>query len=393
MYKSQQRLQVVRHLKLPGMQDLLEEAEGTFATEATVKELRCPFVLELWDEARAVRWDYADGERVYYRPKQRSGVVRKRRRPVEDFNVDHSLYKPDSWSILVDGRVKPKSLTDCSKLLPLTASFGSLLVRVVPDTASFRHWAVAWSGPTDRVLEIGCSTGQTSRAFWKARVSSWVGMDTSSDMVQRTRIALQQQDAATGSARANYRVCHCDALLHPNQAELEARQFGPPTLVFVDIGGNRNLSGVVLMLDWVLTRAVGVEKRSSGERQPTRLVLVKSQALARALSLFHTDNNRTLPESPNENLASQEFCRRWFEDQLRQAQTATLPRHPLQASLVYSPISATQPICRYHNYSTCQKVETCPLDHRHCHLCQRPGHIALRCPVLRADIVKPFLQK
>ena len=71
----------------------------------------------------------------------------------------------------------------------------------------------------------------------------------------------------------------------------------------------------------------------------------------------------------------------WFTRKVNEKNRSTVPRHPLQAPLVYSPCDATQPICRYHNYHPkgCSKESRCPYDHEHCHRCLLKGHTAKTC--------------
>lgn len=240
------------------------------------------------------------------------------------------------------------------RLLPVyDTETTSTTVLVVASTTHYRQMAASQVTDQDRVLEMGCSTGETSALVWPT-ARSWVGLDTGADMV-----------AATQSRMPNniHGACHCvDALGgDPAVAEDCARSLGEPTVALVDIGGNRELSGVVRMLEW-LWQGFG----------DLRLVIVKSEQAYKSLRTMLNDH------------ASSDVitgANAWFTEQLAMAQRQSVPRHPLQAPKRYNPEDGTTPICRYHNYHRqgCSKAE-CPYDHGHCHWCLQAGHVARECP-------------
>jgi hypothetical protein len=157
--------------------------------------------------------------------------------------------------------------------------------------------------------------------------------------------------------------CLVDALIDPAKAEQECKKFGDLSVIFIDIGGNRECINVLRMVSWVQETF-----------QTPRLIIVKSR------ELFHSIKSSA---SIDEGTGLIENGSDWFRQRKQQR---ALPKHPLKAPMVMSPKDGTTPICRYHNYhkSGCSKQSVCPLDHDHCHACQKPGHIAKDCPKLSA---------
>jgi hypothetical protein len=295
----------------------------------------------------------------------------------------------------------------------------------------------------DRVLEIGCSTGELSKMVWKNHFEvpttsgeteagaesengpSWIGMDHSQEMIDRCQEQLDHHMAST-ARHSDYasKVVKIDALAEPKRALKEATTptelFGPcPTVVLIDIGGNRECGLVMKTLLWVLKTFGGVERNGSS----LRMVIVKSRALVRQL-LSDCGNGGTMNDSDSNdktnikrisNINSNSNSNSNHDDiPSLDASTGIVSRgtewseathqkllltgknrferrfkHPLKAPKVMSPIDGTTPICRYHNYHKggCQwyndrlTVATkCLLDHDHCHACLQRGHVAKNCP-------------
>lgn len=256
------------------------------------------------------------------------------------------------------------------------------LVLVSSDTKSYRALAESQVTPQDRVLEIGCSTGETSSIVISRNAASWVGFDNSSDMVATTlrRIKRELQRDGRGSTSTRISGQTLDLLLDPGQARDVACQFGSPTVVLVDVGGNRRLSGVARVLGWVFSNCV--------EPRP-RLIVCKSSNLYAEMSASSLKIGHPLDQELSRGLLPGAHV--WFELQLTESRRECLPKHPLQAALVLAPLSSgcperMQPICRYHNYHEqgCAKAATnsCPYSHDYCHICVGAGHIARRCPLL-----------
>jgi hypothetical protein len=223
-------------------------------------------------------------------------------------------------------------------------------------------------------LELGCSSGETSTILWQY-CASWVGFDTSSNMIQKVKDLLvtvqknnskksKKQPTQTSSASC-YQL---NALADPATAIEHACQYsGPtgPTIVYLDIGGNREEAAVIRMMQWILQSFPKVHT-----------VIIKSQEVHKAMS-----NTDQCSDHTGQFAGGHE----WFQDRLQVAVTATLPRHPLQAPKMLSPVDNKTPICRYHNYfkDGCGRGDICPYDHEHCHLCLKTGHIATQCPLLQ----------
>jgi SAM-dependent methyltransferase len=241
------------------------------------------------------------------------------------------------------------------RLLPLFGGGVDASVVLTRETNYFRN-LVLQVDSKDAVLEIGCSTGETSRLLI-AVAKSWVGFDTSEEMIDQCKVHLLSKEKED--------CCHAtkiDALVDPKRALEVSKTFGEPNVVFVDIGGNRECINVLRMLSWVL------------KSYTLRLVVVKSREL---VQLIQTSANSVDLETGAIQNGYKWFC----QHQKRHA----LPKHPVRAPLVLSPKDGKTPICRYHNYhkNGCSKKDnTCPLDHEHCHACQQVGHIARACPTL-----------
>jgi hypothetical protein len=280
----------------------------------------------------------------------------------------------------------------------------------------------------DRVLEIGCSTGELSKMVWKNHFEvppssaddlsassveekgpSWIGMDHSQEMIDRCQEQLDHHKALHASTARSYasKVVKIDALAEPKRASKEATTptelFGPcPTVVLIDIGGNRECGPVIKTLIWVLMAFGGIENSS------LRMVIVKSRALVRQLlsdcgnSGAINDRNNNNSNSNHDDIPTLDALSgiisrgtEWFDAThhklllVGKNRFERLFKHPLKAPKVMSPVNGTTPICRYHNYHKggCRlyndrlTVAThCPLDHDHCHACLQRGHVAKNCP-------------
>ena len=311
-----------------------------------------------------------------------------------------------------------------SRLVPIygTPATGTpLLVLLTAETLPYRLLAASQVRPTDRVLEVGCSTGETTAVLVKyVPRGGVVAFDVGADMVERTKDRLKAAMSDSGKACARVRVSKIDPFMDPRGAVEAAsspikpsgkdeRADGPMAIgksgasgsravdvVFIDIGGNREVRGVARMIAFARTAFA----------QPPRLIVVKSQALVAELKPNHGGSN------PAADLAAgyQRPCGRivegdsWFRELLARstAAAATSPSgenleelgeelsgkhhipkhfHPNRAPLRLSPNDGVTPICRYHNYHRegCKKGERCPFEHAVCHWCLRPGHVALIC--------------
>ena len=308
------------------------------------------------------------------------------------------------------------------------------LVIITPDTTSYRHLAMSHSRPNDNMLEIGCSTGECSALLLRRRLllhlqnlrrighhdkssevlvdGKIVGFDTGAKILQQAEKRLRREydefsSTITEDTYSKLIQLHkVDALADPKGAyNLVTDNSACPEMVLIDIGGNRELEGVLRMIQWVQT--------AFKEKGP-RLILVKSEALEKELltsirSSHSNNSDNSLPSITEEGIIRN--GQDWFNSLLishsyaspgtdqatecmSRQQLLSMYSHPKKAPLVLSPTGV--PICRYHNYhpegcikfnksksSAADETKECLFEHDHCHWCLAAGHIALNCPKLK----------
>lgn len=230
----------------------------------------------------------------------------------------------------------------------------ALSVLITSETIHYRHLAASQIDDQDAVLEIGCSTGETSEVVWKY-AKSWVGFDTSTQMMERT-----SSKYASSSERTCRFLCQkMNALVEPENALHVVNEHQATSVVFMDIGGNREMNGVARMMHWILTCSF----------PKLRLIVLKSEEFFREMSDQCVLDAEGFVDDGSAFLETKLLSSR------------RLPTHPLQAPKAYSPMDSSLAICRYHNYHEkgCLKGNSCPFDHVHCHMCLNPGHIAKNC--------------
>lgn len=107
--------------------------------------------------------------------------------------------------------------------------------------------------PDDRVLDIGCGTGQSTREAARAAVNgSAVGIDTSAPMLERAR----QRSAEEGLTNVTF--VDGDAQIHPFPAthfdvcisRFGTMFFADPVAAFTNIGNALRPSGRLVLLVW-----------------------------------------------------------------------------------------------------------------------------------------------
>jgi len=113
-----------------------------------------------------------------------------------------------------------------------------------------RAWAVQ---PRDRVLDIGCGTGQTTRdAARKAPAGSALGVDSSAPAIERARKLAQAAELR------NVTFERADAQVHrfaPGYFDLAISRFGTmffddPVAAFGNIGRALRPAGRLVMVIW-----------------------------------------------------------------------------------------------------------------------------------------------
>jgi hypothetical protein len=249
-------------------------------------------------------------------------------------------------------------------LLPdMRATQESGTIVVTPETKDFRR-LVGLITSTDRVLEIGCSSGEASMLMLPT-CRSWVGFDTSEEMLGMCQAAMDRWSCShccpkSTTKKKEYHPVIMNALVDSTTARKEACRFGIPTVVACDIGGNRELVNVLRMISWAMDAF-----------QPN-LILIKSRELTKALL-----ETSSCAIDPDTGLVDKGHD--WFQ---AHRPKHAMPKHPKKAPLVMSPVDPNKPICRYHNYhkNGCHKTD-CHLDHEYCHFCKEKGHVGKECPL------------
>ncbi len=377
---------------------------------------------------------------------------RKKRRLVEDIRVSIQQHSFDDT-----GRIKSCGATKVgirpSRLFPVydickdeTSITQQTLILITPDTTNYRMLATSHLRSSDKVLEIGCSTGECTALMMRRLTllhmhqqrqkqnkdgesdndapnitfdGKIVAFDVGSDVLEQAQSRLQSEinslspndEGNIGNTIYTQLVTlqKIDAIADPKGAYATAMTDREPDIILIDIGGNRELKGVVRMIHWVQT---------AFENDPPRLVIVKSESLVEECSGIHNgqeDGKMSLLE--NESMLSTETVRpnvmengviehaqRWFSslvssfaesiydgkcnssEEQSALPTQAVPKysHPIQAPLALSPKDNVTPICRFHNYHPdgCKRrnvSNVCPFDHEHCHWCKQIGHVALNC--------------
>eukprot|EP00903_Cladosiphon_okamuranus_P009683 g9213.t1 len=331
-----------------------------------------------------------------------------------------------------DCRARPSRLVPIYDVSSPTPAGAPLLVILTAETLPYRLLAASQVRPTDSVLEVGCSTGETTAVLVKyVTRGKVVAFDVGADMVEQTKERLKRMPTSDrGKTYARVRVSKIDPFMDPRGAveaalapiELDGEgdqadgQAGTAQIgtgggravdtVFIDIGGNREVRGVARMIAFARTAFAN----------PPRLIVVKSQALVAELKANRSGGSD--PAAAGGTVGCRRPCGRivegdsWFRELLarstappppppppstgspsggslgdrgRESQGAGkhVPKHfhPNKAPLRLSPKDGVTPICRYHNYHRegCKKGERCPYEHAVCHWCLRTGHVALAC--------------
>lgn len=377
-----------------------------------------------------------DGGRTTVWREVKKRKKRKKRKKWEDTRVVVRVLRGDEGDNPFDCRARPSRLVPIYDMPPsvagsstglATAAVGApLLVLLTAETLPYRLLAASQVRPDDRVLEVGCSTGETTAVLVKyVPRGHVVALDVGADMVERTKERLKLAMSGSDETCTRVRVSKIDPFLDPRGAAEAAsalikpdgedeRADGQQTdtgrcgaggsravdAVFIDIGGNREVRGVARMIAFARTAFA----------QPPRLIVVKSQALVEELKANHGG-----ADEANEGCTAgrQRQCGKiaegdlWFRELLARSTAAAsspsggsseerrrgresrgtdshhIPKHfhPNKAPLRLSPKDGVTPICRYHNYHRegCKKGERCPFEHAVCHWCLQPGHVALVC--------------
>lgn len=215
--------------------------------------------------------------------------------------------------------------------------------------------------------------------------------------------------AVGGGAAVAAGACACACVLQPRRP--------PCSVVFADIGGNRQLESLVKLVPWVLQAirprllvvkseelVAAAEQQLAAEaakQQPQQQQVASAPvrssdtaaASAAALLLAEqlgvsslTECDAVITDVPGWWEQLQQMCGNpasqaepWFVA----AREAGFSRNPMRYPQRCT--AGGSRICRPHNYDRqrgCLKSDGCQFDHAHCHHCLQPGHRAVDCPVM-----------
>jgi len=148
----------------------------------------------------------------------------------------------------------------------------------------------------------------------------------------------------------------------PPTIEISNPQTPNCDMVFLDIGGNRELESVALILKFL-----------QAELSP-RMIVVKSSEL-----FHHAQNFYRSLENAEASMTFLETGPWWtsLENLIAESNQKLTGLYPLKYP---NKTSNGILICRYHNYSECKKGNECPFDHDHCNTCGVQGHVSKNCP-------------
>ena len=148
------------------------------------------------------------------------------------------------------------------------------IILVYAETNDYRRACVTHTGPTESFFEIGWPGRHLSPrpADFRALLLSTTAADDDDDADddnERAVIGLDKSESSIATARQRYPKCRFLAadVLEPSSSSQIMEQLVPPSVVAVDINGNREREAVLQCLEAVLAHW-----------QP-RLILVKSRAL------------------------------------------------------------------------------------------------------------------
>ena len=300
------------------------------------------------------------------------------------------------------------------RLVPVVdTSINKCAIIVTKATDKYRLLAASQLNTNDHVLEIGCSNGECSLViskYIKPDEGSLIAFDVSQEMITKA-----EEKVPSSNSIHFYLV---DPFTEPRKALLlatgmktpcgtndEKGNSSPeesvtnsklrPSVVFIDIGGNRDLDSVIRMLAWVKDSFL------------PRLIIIKSEEMVENIKKADDDStsthtfNLSEPEKKRAKLSSISIHiepsgrikngEEWFSTKLTELtskssldENKSLPApkfsHPKKAPLSLSPDDGKTPICRYYNYhkNGCRSSK-CHYNHTYCHWCLQKGHTALHC--------------
>lgn len=297
-----------------------------------------------------------------------------------------------------------------SRLVPIYDTNISKII-ITRNTDTYRLMASSQIRPEkDCVLEIGCSYGKCTQILSKY-AKHVIAIDTSPEALQQAKKLVRTSDTYWKKENVEFRrldpFMSVDSITliemvqklsktRPSTSKIENEENKKVRLdcVFIDIGGNRDISPVVTMISWVSSTF------------DVNMIIVKSEELETEAQHYI---NATSDQSNHHDLddiwwkdmqtkynseiiqlesSSENKMKHNQNEPLeppntnRSSAMSKIHAHPLQAPVRYSTKGdGTTPICRYHNYHIdgCRKGNECPFDHTICHNCLKEGCIARNC--------------
>jgi len=150
------------------------------------------------------------------------------------------------------------------------------LIVVYAEPNEYRRASVTHTGPNEDFLEIGCAQGVTCHRVHTT--TSTTSTNNNKNAQRRAVVGLDKSESSIATARQRYPACHfltADILEESNDPDDPVNRVAPPSVVALDVNGNRELEAVVQCLKAVLAR------------WKPRLVLVKSRALYHCVAVRH----------------------------------------------------------------------------------------------------------
>jgi len=253
--------------------------------------------------------------------------------------------------------VQPQRLTPIYSLQGQTKQ-----VLLCANTKEYRRLAKTQPQKTDFVIEIGSSFGIATDIIHQ-RARHVVGIDISKQLIEKAQITypdipflcfdvLQDKVRLLSIAKDPSSTLWKDSEL-PYLSDM----------VFLDIGGNRELETVASILKFLQ------------EELSPRLIVVKSTQLFKHAQSFYAS---LMDKSENEEMfLENELWWASLDGLIRDSNQKLMGLYPLK----YPAKSTGQGllICRYHNYTECKKGNSCPFDHNHCNTCGEEGHLSKNC--------------
>ena len=194
---------------------------------------------------RGGSWSPGESVLVLGAGKQQKGADRPRQAIVTEAAAEGAHAVPVRFSGPAaaggnEARVPATRLVPDYRTAGASASAGAgPLIVATPDTDVLRRLARGVCVGSDRVVEIGASYGECSRVLVDCQPESYLGIDNSGECVRACEAAIQD-----GCARFR-----CLDVLSKRDVARQLVEDERPSLMVVDIGGQRALADVMELLE------------------------------------------------------------------------------------------------------------------------------------------------